>query len=255
MNGFEEWRSPPGFDDSAAISRADLERDAMAWPPARWERGPTAWRDDVWVGPEPFTPSANVEAVPAPRLETTASGLGNLFRELAETLVLTALIFLGIRMVVQNFRIEGRSMEPTLFPNEYLLVNKLSYGPLGDPQRGDIIVFQAWNDDKDFIKRVVGIPGDEIQIRDDKVYVNGVPLAEPYLTQPTTDTVGPITLGADEYYVLGDNRGNSSDSRTYGPLPRNRIVGKAWLTYWPPNQVGLIPDSGASFASTPTTNP
>lgn len=229
-----------------------LERDGMSWPPSPWERPPNAWRDDVWGGPDAFVPYDAATTAPRPSAAGQLAGsYGTLVRELIETLVLTALIFLGIRVVVQNFRIEGRSMYPTLSPDQYLLVNKLSYSLFGEPQRGDIVVFESWAADKDFIKRIVGIPGDEIEIHDNAVHVNGVALEEPYLDQPTSDHIGPITLGPGEYYVMGDNRSNSSDSRAYGPLEGDKIVGKAWLTYWPIGDIGLIPDSQTSFASYP----
>ncbi|MFQ5459598.1 MAG: signal peptidase I, partial [Anaerolineae bacterium] len=207
--------------------RSRLERDAMAWPPASWEREPQAWRDDVDYGADANASVGPGTAVlePAPRRPAMAR-LGPVAREAFETLFLTALIFVGIRLVVQNFRIEGRSMQPTLHDGEYLLVNKMSYAVFGAPQRGDIIVFQAWGQDKDFIKRVVGRPGDDLEIRDNRIFVNEVAVDEPYLTDGTTGGPGGVIhLEDDQYYVLGDNRGNSSDSRTYGPLPGERIIG------------------------------
>jgi signal peptidase I len=238
--------------DEPTVARDRLERNGMAWPPSSWERQPAAWRDDIWAGPEAFLPYDATLTGPEPRAERAPRlGSGNLAREVLETVVLTLLIFLGIRMVVQNFRIEGRSMEPTLHDGQFLLVNKLAYRGFGEPQRGDVVVFEAWQQEKDFIKRVVGLPGDEIAIHDQLVYVNGSPLDEPYLDQDTVDTIGSITLGDGQYYVLGDNRGNSSDSRTYGPLPSEQIIGKAWLTYWPPGQMGFVPDRQRSYASGP----
>ncbi len=237
-----------GHSVRAALAR--LERDAMAWPPGAWEGTPGSWRSDVEPGAESFVPYV-APALPMPR-KVRWSGMGSLARELFETVLLTALMFVGIRLVVQNFRIEGRSMEPTLETDQYLLVNKLSYRLFGEPQRGDIVVFEAWGQDKDFIKRIIGRPGDDLEIRDSAVYVNGVALDEPYTKDGVTrDTLGPITLGTNEYYVLGDNRGNSSDSRTFGPLPADKIVGKAWLTYWPPGNIGPIPSNTTSFASSP----
>lgn len=231
-----------------------LEREAMAWPPAAWEREPTHWRPDIaddpaqaidgWMGPPAATPW------PSPK-EKHVSALA---REFVETLALIAVIFFGIRMVVQNFRIEGQSMEPTLQSEQYVLVNKMAYRGFGSPQRGDIVVFNAWDraGDKDFIKRIIGVPGDVIEVRDGSVIVDGEVLDEPYLDPPMTHgTYGPITLGEDEYYTLGDNRGNSSDSRNYGVLPGDRLVGKAWFTYWPPDQVMLVPDGRGSYAETP----
>lgn len=236
--------------DHTLDARARLERDAMAWPPAGWERESSSWRTDVDPGVESFLPYVT-PAIPVPR-KVRWTGIGSLAREILETVMLTALMFVGIRLVVQNFRIEGRSMEPTLETAQYLLVNKLSYRVFGKPQRGDIVVFEAWGQDKDFIKRIIGRPGDELEIRDNAVYVNGVALDEPYTKEGVTrDTLGPITLADNEYYVLGDNRGNSSDSRTFGPLPADKIVGKAWLTYWPPGNIGPIPSNTTSFASSP----
>jgi signal peptidase I len=219
----------------------------MAWPPATWERAPSVWRDDLSSAPDPWLlpqlPEDVAERQQAP------SNRAAFAREAIETIALTVAIFFGIRLVVQNFRIEGQSMEPTLQDKQYLLVNKLAYGRFGRPHRGDIVVFEAWGSDKDFIKRIVAMPGDTIEIHDDKVWVDGTPLDEPYLDEPTRDTLGPVHLKPGEYYVLGDNRGNSTDSRTYGPLPAAKIVGKAWILYWPARDVGFIPDSRTSFAS------
>lgn len=233
---------------------AGLERDAMAWPPAAWELELTHWRPDVAVAVEPVLegalgfPSSERLHMPADKQRST------LVREFVETLVLIVVIFFGIRTVVQNFRIEGQSMEPTLHSEQYVLVNKLSYRGFGEPQRGDIVVFNAWDraGDKDFIKRIIGVPGDVVEIRDGAVIVGGDTLDEPYLDPPITHgTYGPITLGENEYYALGDNRGNSSDSRNYGVLPGDSLIGKAWFTYWPPDQVMLVPDGRGSFAEMP----
>lgn len=225
----------------------------MAWPPARWEKPPGAWRDDLAPGPEPFGPYAGTlpsgAAIPAPQDSARSGHALQFLRELLETVVLTGIIFVGIRVLVQNFRIEGRSMEPTLHSGQYLLVNKLSYFGPADPQRGDIVVFEAWNQEKDFIKRVIGVPGDTIEVRDGCVHVNGTCLDEPYLDQPTNETQPPVTLDVEEYFVMGDNRGNSSDSRQYGPLPQDRIIGKAWVTYWPPEDIGLVPNPSGYASS------
>jgi signal peptidase I len=238
-----------------------LERDDMAWPPALWERTPGAWRDDVWTGPAPFQPAATGDLPSAgPELPPAAAtgGSRRLAREIVETAILTLIIFLGIKLVVQNFKIQGASMEKTLHDGQFLLVNRLPHYGIGEPERGDIVVFKAWEqgtgaEERDFIKRVIGKPGETIEIRDNSVYVNDAVLPEPYLDPGnlTTDRIGPITLSEDEYYVMGDNRGNSSDSRTYGPLKKDRIIGKAWLSYWPPGNIGIVPDSQSSFAAAP----
>ncbi len=231
-----------------------LEREAMAWPPAAFELEPTHWRPDIAIGTEPLLLGAPGFPAAERAYPATDKQRGTLAREFVETLVLIVVIFFGIRTVVQNFRIEGQSMEPTLHSEQYVLVNKLSYRGFGKPQRGDIVVFNAWDraGDKDFIKRIIGVPGDVVEIRDGSVIVSGDVLDEPYLEPAmTSGTYGPITLGDDEYYALGDNRGNSSDSRNHGVLPGDSLIGKAWFTYWPPDQVMIVPDGRGSFAETP----
>jgi signal peptidase I len=212
-----------------------IERDGMSWPPGAWE----ALADDGWP------PAA--ETAERPR-----GAAWSALRDVVQTLLLTAVLFAGVRLAVQNYMVESVSMQPTLVEGQFIWVDKVLYRLQHGPERGDIVVFQSWGQDKPFVKRVVGRPGQTIEIRDGHVLVNGAQIDEPYLSQPTDGAVGPITLGPDEYYVLGDNRGNSSDSRVYGPLPGTDIVGRAWLRYWPPNQVGLLNEgAGPSFASGP----
>ena len=167
--------------------------------------------------------------------------LGNVLRELIETIALTVVIFLLIRFAVQNFRIEGFSMEPNFHDGQFLIVNKLIY-VLHPPERGDVIVFVPPNNTtRDFIKRVIGLPGDRIEIVNGRVSVNGAPLDEPYPLNPGTYSSETLVVPADEYFVLGDNRNNSSDSHSWGPVPANSIIGKAWVSYWPPQVMGLVP--------------
>lgn len=167
--------------------------------------------------------------------------MGSLLRELIETLILTLVIFLLIRFAVQNFRIEGFSMEPNFHDGQFLIVNKLIY-LLHPPARGDVIVFIPPNNTaRDFIKRVIGLPGDRIEIVNGRVFVNGEPLQEPYPLNPGTYSAGAITVPAGEYYVLGDNRNNSSDSHSWGTVQADKIIGKAWVSYWPPQQIGVVP--------------
>ncbi len=243
--------SPP-VDWPAVPPATPVERDAMAWPPAAWEVSPSAWRPEAAFDPSLFQPYGSAVALPADLPVPSAGAgraVGTVVRELVETVFLALLIFVGIRLVVQNFKIEGSSMEPTLHSGEYLLVNKLAYRGSGEPQRGDIVVFESWTPGKDFIKRVIGVPGDTVEIRDNAVWINGERLEEGYLDQVTSGNTPALALGDDEYFVMGDNRGNSSDSRNHGSLQGDHIIGKAWLTYWPPDQIGTIPDSRASFAA------
>jgi signal peptidase I len=216
----------------ASRQRLDsIEQYGMAWPPEPWE-------DDVVSWPAP------------PREESRWDEAKLLMREIVETVVLALLIFSLIRIVIQNFRIEGYSMEPNLHQGQYLIVNKAVYRWLHGPQRGDIVVFEYPRaPDRDFIKRVIGLPGETVEVRDGLIYVGGVPLDEPYLSEPTRGNMAPRTMGPAEYFVLGDNRNNSSDSRSWGPLPDENIIGKAWLSYWPPPLWGSIPEPNYSFAS------
>lgn len=173
-----------------------------------------------------------------------------LWREALELLGLTLLIALGIQLGVQSRLVEGHSMEPTLHDHQRLLISRVAYGGFSDPQRGDIVVFHAWDSTEDYIKRVIGVPGDTIEIRDSRVLVNGAAVDEPYLrSDSASGSQGPVVLSPDDYYVMGDNRGNSSDSRLHGALNRSRIVGKAWICYWPLKDMGLVSDSSAYAAA------
>jgi signal peptidase I len=242
----------PERESAAAVEPPRAERLAMAWPPSVWERPPEAWRTDAWAGPEPFVP---YDADPLSLIEIPAdipaqrSNARALARELVETIVLTVLIFFGIRLLIQNFKIEGSSMEPTLHSGQYLLVNKFAYRGSGEPQRGDIVVFKSWTPGKDFIKRVVGTPGDTVAIHENAVWINGERLDEAYLDQITTGPDTTVHLADDQYFVMGDNRGNSSDSRNNGALQGENIIGKAWFTYWPPGEIGFVPSISQSHAS------
>ncbi len=200
-----------------------------------------------------------------------------LLREVVETVLLALLIFLAVRSAVQNFKVEGQSMLPSLESGQYIIVNKLAYAQFdlgmfdflpffdagedstrhlfGGPDRGDVIVFQSPQDAKrDFIKRVIGVPGDTVEIRDGVVLVNDEPLMEPYISGQTNCPCGPWTLDEHEYFVLGDHRNNSSDSRAFGTVPEKNIIGKAWLSYWPPSEAGLAPNHSATFASDEATD-
>ena len=163
-------------------------------------------------------------------------------REIVETILITLLIYILVRtFLFENYRVSGSSMKPTLEDEQYLVVNKLTYR-LNDPQRGDIIVFRDPNaDTRKLIKRIIGLPGETLEIRTGQVLVNGQRLDEPYITRPAQYSEQPMPIPDDHYYVLGDNRNNSSDSHNWGTLSEEEIVGKAWVSYWPPSQWGIIP--------------
>jgi signal peptidase I len=176
-----------------------------------------------------------------PDKEERGTSVKAILREIIETAVMTLIIFLLVRVAFQNFRIEGHSMEASLHDGQFLIVNKLVYY-LHPPLRGDVVIFHSpQNPRKDFIKRVVGLPGEEVEMIEGLVYVDGVPLRESYIHSPGNRSWGPEVVGEFEYFVLGDNRSNSSDSRSWGMLDGDAIIGKAWVSYWPPRQLGLVP--------------
>src|SRR5712692_3387870 len=180
-----------------------------------------------------------------------------LVREVIETIVLTVLMFLVIRFAVQNFNIEGTSMEPSLHNQELILVDKWTY-LFHPPTRGDVIVFVAPpNPNQDYIKRVVGLPGDVITIQNTTVIVDGVTLHERYVASYNQGNlydykhISNLVVPPDDYFVLGDNRAGSSDSRDWGFVPKNNIIGRAALVYWPLQQDnnGFLPNVSSVFAS------
>lgn len=181
----------------------------------------------------------SVEEKSTPAVAET-SNAKSLVREIFETLLLTAAIYLLVNFVTGRFRIDGDSMQPSMHNGQYVLISKLSYR-LGEPQRGDVIVFRFPNDpDRDFIKRIIGVPGDTVEIANGGVRVNGSLLNEPYISDPPTYS-GTWPVGPDQYFVLGDNRNYSSDSHAWGLLSESSIIGKAWFVYWPPQTWGPVP--------------
>lgn len=159
--------------------------------------------------------------------------------DILETVILAVVLYFGINAISARVRVDGLSMNPTLQHGEYVLVSRLSY-KTGAPERGDIIVFSFPMDQKqDLIKRVIGLPGETIDIRNGEVLVNGMKLDEPYIAQSPVYN-GVWTVGADELFVLGDNRNDSKDSHQWGLLPIENVIGKALLIYWPPPEWKLI---------------
>ncbi len=205
------------------------------------------------------TGSKGLAAVPGPRpytagLVTKRPALGCLL-EIVETLVLTLIIFFVIQnFVAQPYKVQQDSMQTTLEPEQYVLVDKLT--PRFDPyERGDIVVFTPpieWNQGgTPFIKRVIGEGGDSVEIRDDGlVYINDVALDEPYLFADENGDPQPTTVGGDQatwtipdgdLFLMGDHRSDSADSRTFGPVPVEQVIGRAWLRYWPFDTFGVLP--------------
>ena len=175
------------------------------------------------------------------------SAVSSLLRELAEVIVLAVILYVGISFAVQAVHVEGLSMWATLDNNDYLIANKIDYR-LHAPQRGDIIILRPpASNSTDFIKRVIALPGEKLLIRSGVIYINGHRLDEPYLPEawvtdnnyPTNGTDGEV-IPPNDYFVMGDNRNRSQDSRFFGPISRDRIDGKAWFRIWPLDHFGNI---------------
>ena len=170
----------------------------------------------------------------------------NVWSETIKTLGVSLFLAFGIRTFIAEARyIPSGSMLPTLQINDRLVIDKLSYD-FTDPKQGDIVVFnptsalEAQNYHEAFIKRIIGLPGDKVAVRNGKVYVNNVPLTENYLEAPPNYQWGSVIVPANSYLVLGDNRNNSYDSHYWGFVPRQNIIGKAAFRFWPLNRIGGI---------------
>jgi signal peptidase I len=192
-----------------------------------------------------FTPSENqadTQDIPAQVPAEEKVKWGQVLLDIVETVVLAVVLFLGINAVSARVRVDGSSMNPTLQNGEFVLVNRMAYR-LGEMQRGDIIVFRSINEpDLDLIKRIIGLPGDEVVIQNGEVTINGQKLSEPYIAAaPHYNGAWRVPEGS--LFVLGDNRNDSSDSHQWGLLPSGNVIGKAILIYWPPPDWNLIQHS------------
>ena len=227
-------------------------------PSTRWPcAGRTSSRpQSVWQYPTQATTPLNIAGSPAlypvrPKVQEHRSDFHPAWRYVArglrivlETIAPAMMVALVINLfVAQATRVHGQSMEPTLHSDQRLVVEKLSYNSwlhLRSPQRGDVVVLRINGMDELLIKRVIGLPGDQVEIRGGQVFINHQMLDEPYVVFPANGDYGPIDVPPLHLFVLGDNRNFSNDSRTFGPIPMKDVIGRAWFSYWPPETVGPV---------------
>ncbi len=181
--------------------------------------------------------------VPQPPVANTRPSLWRgLVRELFGSFLPAILIVAAVNLFVAQPRtVDGESMEPSLYGDQRLIIELVSYR-FEQPARGDIVVLNVPDRESvPLIKRVIGLPGDVVEIRDGQVLINGAPLAEPYLSESTPGDMQPRLVPEEHLFVMGDNRDASNDSRFFGMVPYAQIIGRAWLRYWPPAQAGVLP--------------
>ncbi len=251
-------------------------RDDRRWAPQHGVRG----RSDsalpgAFLYPEPATgdaPFPDLDGDPVAAATPAAGRKTALVREIVETALLAILVFLAVRASIQHYRVEGDSMDPTLEDGEFLLVNSLVYShvnlqkiadfvPFWDPgppdvrqvfhgpERGDIVILNPrQRHDRDLVKRIIGVPGDLFEIRDGTVYINGQRLIEPYIKEPWRAEMAPVRIPKDNYFVMGDNRNNSLDSRAFGLVVEDDIIGKAMASWWPKSKWGRAPNEEPKLA-------
>ena len=212
---------------------------------------------------EPAAPTAeNADGVDKEPHHPGLSRHHALWRDVVEIVLLIVTIYTLVNLATARAVVEGQSMQPNFYTGQLVIVNRFAYY-FTEPQRGDVIVLHDPKDpSQDFIKRVMALPNETVQIQQGRVYINGAELDEPYIAEfCRAGCDGTWTLKNDEYFVLGDNRSNSFDSHSFGPITRSLIVGEAWIRYWPPQDVGFIqhpgygpiPDRGALPTPIPPT--
>ena len=161
------------------------------------------------------------------------------WRELIEDIILAVLLYFAIDFCIGRFRVENISMETTFHEGQLVMVNKLNY-KFSEPRRGDVVIFHSPVDPgKDYIKRMIGLPGDHIEVTDGELYINGEKIDEPWLHEPIQYS-GSWDVAEGTYFVLGDNRNHSSDSHVWGGVPKANLIGNAFFRYWPLNRISVI---------------
>lgn len=198
--------------------------------------------------PESTSPAVETPAETAPQPSKRPAWVSFLI-EMLQTLLLALVLYVLIDSVIARVRVENISMQPTLQAGEFLLVNKLSYRNNNSYQYGDIIVFHyPPHPQEDYIKRIIGRPGDTVVVREGRVEINGAALNEPYIAAPPNYS-GSWTVPEGELFVLGDNRNQSSDSHSWGFVPTGNVVGKALVIYWPLNKLRVLSQPGVVNAA------
>ena len=202
-----------------------------AWPPfpseQESEAGSEVRRDD----------GSGETLVPT---RSRRTGVKSFLLDMLETLLLTIVIYAVLSTFIGRFKVLSVSMEPTLHEGQYLLISKQTH-KIWPLRRGDVIVFQfPRNLEKNYIKRLVGLPGETVELRNGKLYINGELTPEPWLSKEIRTSSGKWHVGEDEYFVMGDNRNNSSDSRAWGAVSKKLVIGKALLCYWPVERWGIV---------------
>jgi signal peptidase I len=249
------------------LNSASTYQDNAVGQPADLSFRPTS------AYPAEVTPAADADLTKAEDADEVAPvpppPPGKTFwREVLETVLLTIMIFFLVKGLVANFRIQGSSMEPSFHTNQLVLVNKAAYFHFdlnswarlipgvhpqnqnsvwlfGGPKRGDVIIFEPPDiQDEDYIKRVIGLPGDKVEVKDGVVYVNDTPLNEPYIKEAPFSPYNAVVVPPNNLFVMGDNRNASRDSRSFNMLPVDKIVGKAMVVYWPfGDKWGIVPEA------------
>lgn len=275
-NWLPDQGEPAIQPDDPATFDSLLFRHEARWAPQHGALGRSeSALPGAFLFPEPALPFPEAdEAAGTPEDEAVEpiSHRHSFVRELVETGLLAILVFLAVRASVQHYRVEGHSMDPTLANGEFLLVNSLVYSevnldkvaqwvPFWDPgepdvrhvfhgpQRGDIVILHPrQTNGRDLVKRIIGVPGDVIEIREGKVLIDGRELIEPYTNGPWRGSMPAVRIPEDKYFVMGDNRNDSLDSRSFGLVDEKDIVGKALGSWWPKDKWGLAPNEEPTFA-------